>query len=213
MKRPLVCPTVLAFTENGYREQLNRVVSFAHRVQIDLSDGNFAPTKTVSAEEVEWPVGLIVDIHLMYDHPVDAIKTLLPHKPNLIITHAEADGDFQEIVQLCKENDIKVGVALLKETEASMLVPAIEQIDHVLIFSGDLGKYGGRADLSLLDKARFLKNLKPSLEIGWDGGINDENIVEIAKGGVDVLNVGGFIQKSHEPESAFRILHSMLNAL
>ena len=31
------------------------------------------------------------------------------------------------------------------------------------------------------------------LEFGWDGGITDQNVAVLVNGGVDVLNVGGFI--------------------
>jgi 3-keto-L-gulonate-6-phosphate decarboxylase len=45
--------------------------------------------------------------------------------------------------------------------------------------------------------------LKPSLEIGWDGGVNTSNVQQFINGGVDVLNVGGFIQHAHNPQAAY----------
>jgi len=65
-----------------------------------------------------------------------------------------------------------------------------------LIFSGDLGHYGGQADLALLSKARILKRMKPQLEIGWDGGINNSNAAQLISGGVEVLNAGSFLEKA-----------------
>jgi pentose-5-phosphate-3-epimerase len=44
------------------------------------------------------------------------------------------------------------------------------------------------------------------LEIGWDGGVTDQNISQLAFAGVDVFNVGGFIQKAEDPEKAFHVL-------
>jgi pentose-5-phosphate-3-epimerase len=44
------------------------------------------------------------------------------------------------------------------------------------------------------------------LEIGWDGGINDRNISQLVFGGVDVLNVGGYIQNANNPERAYNSL-------
>ena len=81
--------------------------------------------------------------------------------------------------------------------------------DHVLIFSGDLGKHGGVADLSLLEKVNKIKALHPGAEIGWDGGINDTNAAKLIDGGVSVLNVGGFIQKSQKPDEAYAKLKSI----
>jgi ribulose-phosphate 3-epimerase len=124
----------------------------------------------------------------------------------MIIVHAEADGDFSVFAHFCREKGIKVGVALLQKTEPDTILPALELVDHVLIFAGELGHYAGQADLSQLDKVEYLKQHKPNLEVGWDGGINDQNISQLAFAGVDVFNVGGFIQKAENPEKAFHAL-------
>ena len=60
--------------------------------------------------------------------------------------------------------------------------------------------------MSLLDKVKLLRQLKPQLEIGWDGGINNTNARSLASGGVDVLNVGGFIQHAADPRLAYGML-------
>ncbi|MGI0133798.1 MAG: hypothetical protein ACREBW_02415, partial [Candidatus Micrarchaeaceae archaeon] len=85
-----------------------------------------------------------------------------------------------------------------------------DMIDHVLIFSGHLGHFGGSADTRLLAKVRELRSLKPSVEIGWDGGVNATNAAELAAGGVDVLNVGGFIQHAVNPVQAYSYLEDLV---
>jgi len=76
----------------------------------------------------------------------------------------------------------------------------------VLIFSGNLGEYGGHANFDLLNKVDFLRQHKPELEIGWDGGVNLQNISQLAAGGVDVFNVGGFLQTAPDPEHEYLAL-------
>jgi len=102
-----------------------------------------------------------------------------------------------------------VGVALLPATAPEKIQPALQLIDHVLIFSGNLGSYGGHSDLTLLHKVQTLKQFKADLEIGWDGGVNDRNIQALVKGGVDVLNVGDFIQNSADPAATIRGLQQL----
>ncbi|MDQ5972209.1 MAG: ribulose-phosphate 3-epimerase [Patescibacteria group bacterium] len=206
----LVCPTILAKDLSTYQAQLKRVKGLAKRVQIDLTDGVFAPTKTVSLEEISWPPGLLVDLHLMYQDPTKWMRQIVQAKVHMVIVHAEADGNFVAFAKILRKLKVKVGVALLPETPASAIKPALEYIDHVLIFSGELGKFGGTADLNLLIKAQALKQLKPSLEIGWDGGVNENNIHLLAAGGIDVLNVGGAIQKASNPAAAYATLKKKL---
>jgi len=201
-----ICPAILAITKTQYDEEMQKVAGFAHRIQIDLTDGDFTRAQTIQPEEAWWPVGVSADIHLMYKQPMIAAKKLVEHKPNLMIAHAEASGSFKEFAALCREHKIKVGVALLPETAAQQIFPGLDVIDHVLIFSGSLGEYGGHANLGLLEKARILKAQKPELEIGWDGGVNDQNVAQLVFGGIDVLNVGGFIQKSDDPEHTYKVL-------
>jgi len=206
----IICPTVLASTEHSFKEQMERVASFAHRVQIDLMDGEFAPHKSVGLDQVWWPAGVKADIHLMYAEPLAVIEDITNLKPHLLITHAEASGNFFELAQVLKNHDIKVGLAILKQTSVADIRPVIDELDHVLIFSGDLGSFGGHADMELLSKVQDLKNLKPELEVGWDGGINEHNITGLAQAGVDVLNVGGAIQRADNPAEAYARLEAMV---
>ncbi|HEU4606630.1 MAG TPA: hypothetical protein VFS31_00875, partial [Chitinophagaceae bacterium] len=106
----------------------------------------------------------------------------------------------------CHQRGVKIGVALLQQTTAETILPALNYVDHVLIFAGNLGHYGGQANMHMQNKIQTLKQHKPQLEIGWDGGINDQNISELVLAGVDVFNVGGYIQDSNNPERAFRAL-------
>lgn len=203
----VICPAILASNKEEYTEQVHNIVHVANRIQIDLTDGLFAPSKTVSADEAWWPAGFKADIHLMYKNPLPALTKLLPHKPNLVIIHAESEGNFDQIISICHNHSVKVGIALLAQTAAETILPVLGDIQHAMIFSGNLGYQGGaHADLSLLDKVTILKQHKHELEIGWDGGINDQNVSQLVSGGVDVLNVGGYIQKANDPVKAFQSL-------
>ncbi len=203
----VVCPTITAYSTDDYKTQMDRILHLGPRIQIDLTDGEFTKEKTVGPEDAWWPVGMLADFHLMYKYPLSAVQEILKHKPNLIIVHAECEGSFDELVHLCKTAGVKVGAALLQNTPTEVLYPALNQLDHVLIFSGNLGYQGGSyADLGLLEKVKDLKSKKPSLEIGWDGGVNDQNITELILGGVDVVNAGGIIHNSQDPAKAYYAL-------
>lgn len=206
----VICPTVLAEEAHAYREQMERIAPFAKRLQIDLTDGIFAPSKTVSLNEIWWPDQVRADIHLMYKHPAKELELLIKLKPHLVIIHAEADVDLKAFAGSLHEHDIKAGLCLLKDTPVDSVREQLPDFDHLLVFSGTLGFFGGAADLGLLDKARQSKAIAPRIEIGWDGGVNDQNAKALATGGVDVLNVGGFIQKAENPGEAYAKLKSIV---
>lgn len=203
---PVICPSILAADEQQYREQIEKVGLFAERLQIDLTDGAFAKNKTITPDKAWWPVGIKSDFHLMYKNPERAAEIILEHRPNMLIVHAEADGNFSSFVGLCRKAGVKVGVALLAKTPVDFILPALDSIDHVLIFSGELGSYGGHANLDLLSKVSQLRQQRADLEIGWDGGINSQNISQLAAGSIDVFNVGGFLQTAADSEKAYKTL-------
>jgi len=208
---PIICPTVTAFDIDGYRAQLDRLTPFANRVHIDLMDGHFAPTTSPSLERIWWPPTLTADIHLMYQSPQDCLQALLDLKPALVIIHAEAQGDHGHFADELHAHGIKAGLALLADTPVAAVESLLPQFDHALIFSGHLGFHGGAADLTLLEKVSAIRETAPAIEIGWDGGINDQNVQQLIAGGIEVLNVGGFIQKAAHPDDAYAKLDAEAN--
>lgn len=206
----IICPTVLADNPHTFREQIERVQDFATRIHLDFTDGDFASNKTVELTQAWLPDNIQTDLHLMYKHPENDLQHIVKLKPSLVIVHAEAEGDFVHFAATLMQNDVKVGLALLADTPVSKIEPVLPHINHVLIFSGDLGHFGGTANLELLDKVEQIKAINSELEIGWDGGVNEENAKQLAENGIDVLNVGGFIQRAEDPKAAFESLESQL---
>jgi len=202
----MIVPCVTAATAAEYREQMARVAPFAKRVHIDISDGQFSPVKLVNPIQTYWPNDVLGDLHLMVKNPAEHTETLISLKPNLVIVHAESQGDLISMLRQLKAVRIKTGVALLQPTQVSQAADLIAEVDHVLIFSGDLGHFGGTADLTLLSKVSQIKSVNPNAEIGWDGGASIENIPQLVSGGIDVINVGGAIQKAADAKAAYEEL-------
>jgi ribulose-phosphate 3-epimerase len=203
-----ITPTITAYDAHEYRDQMEAIESFAERVHIDLMDGKFAPTVSPGLDKVWWPENLTTDIHLMFEKVEQHLEKLIELKPSLVIIHAEVhcQNDLPLFAASLREAGIKCGVAFLPETKVEAVSYLLPHMQHALVFSGKLGYHGGSADLKLLDKVQSLKKAHPWLEVSWDGGISDQNARQLVDGGVDVLNVGGFIQKSENPKENYQKL-------
>lgn len=202
-----ICPTVTAENADEYNRQMQRIEPFAHRIHVDVADGDFAPRKLVGLDNVWWRGNRTIDLHVMYRRPSEHSEIIMAMAPRLVIVHAESDGNFYNFANHLRKHGMEVGIALLQATPVDTIVPAMKFIDHVLIFSGNLGyQGGGEVDFNLLEKAKWIRKLKPTIEIGWDGGVTADNITRIAEGGVDVINAGSFIQHSHDPAAAYATL-------
>jgi ribulose-phosphate 3-epimerase len=207
----IICPTVTTSDRLEYDEQV-KVADYASRVHIDLSDGVFTESSLITVDELYLPKNIDVDVHLMYQRPSSVLVRLLDLRPQMIIAHFEASDDLPRLINEVKECGLKAGLAILQETTTEMVANLIPLIDHLLIFSGSLGSFGGNADLNLLDKVKEAKLIKPELEVGWDGGVNADVALSLAKGGVDVLNVGSYIQESVDPKASFDELNRLVGA-
>ena len=189
-----------------------RVEPFASRIHVDVADGDFTHNKLISLDRIWWRGNRTIDLHMMYRFPSEHADIVLALKPRLVIIQAEAEGNFEWFARTLRREGIEVGVALLQRTPAESILDSLDLIDHVLIFSGNLGFQGGSvADLNLLKKVTQVKSAKPSVEIGWDGGVNDQNAAQITAGGVDVLNVGSFIMQSENPLRQYRKIEIALD--
>lgn len=207
---PVIAPTVTAFEPHEYREQMEKLATFAQRIHVDLMDGEFASSSSPSVEQCWWPDGVIADIHLMFQRPAEQLEQLIKLKPHLVVIHAEADVDHLDFAAKLNTAGIRAGLALLSETPVSDHYDYFPSFDHALVFSGKLGYHGGLADTRLLNKVSELHEKFPHLEVAWDGGINLENIRELATNGVQVLNVGGAIANAPDPQAAYDSLQTKI---
>ena len=206
----IICPTITATNPKQFKTQTDEVSKFAKRLHLDIGDDLFAP-RLLSIDQIQLPE-VQTDIHVMFEYPGKVIQKLVDLKPNLVIIHYESDANFNEISSMLKSSNIKFGMAILQQTDAKVLSQFKDILDHVLIFSGNLGFFGGHVDLGLIHKIDLIKKLNSDIEIGWDGGINLSNAKMLASSGVDVLNVGGYIHKSKDPKSAFDTLVQSIGA-
>src|SRR5665648_382127 len=201
-----IVAALLAENDEDYKTQAQMLHQFAKRVHVDISDGKFTPTFTISEDKVWWPDDWTADIHAMVANPSEHMANLIKLKPHLVIFHAEVTEDLVPMMKQLQQAGIKAGVALQRQTVPADVGGPIQVADHVMIFSGDLGHYGGTASLMQLEKVRLVKAINQSAEIGWDGGVTVENAFTLSQGGVDVLNVGATIAKSANAAETYACL-------
>lgn len=199
-------PAILTDNKKDYREQVERINVFTRRVQIDVTDGKFTPAQTLDVTNVWWPNNWTADLHLMATNPSEHLDTILKLNPSLCILHAEASENLLPSFQALKDAGIRTGLALLPPTYPGSVKPYIDVVDHVLIFAGQPGVQGTPADLMQMEKIQLVRNMKPELEIGWDGGANITNVRALAHADLDVINVGAAISRAADPAAAFQEL-------
>ena len=201
-----IVPAILSDNKQDYRDQAEKVNAFTRRVQIDVTDGVFAPATTLDITNVWWPKNWHADLHFMAAKPSENLDVILKLAPSLCILHAEASEDLLPSFDALKKAGIKTGVALLPQTFPGKVKSYIDAADHILIMAGQLGAQGAPADMMQMEKIPLLRAMKPDAEIGWDGGANMTNVRALAHAELDVIYVGSAISKAPNPAQAYQEL-------
>ena len=209
----IIAPTITTNDPAVYARRLEDFLTFAPRIQIDITDGQFAPSQTINLNQVYWPPAdkreCKIDLHLMLQRPIDWLDQIVAVVPDKVILHAESDDAgrmLPRIYEHLQRFGMQVGVALLPETQPADVADIIRVVDSVLIFGGHLGYQGGVADLTQLGKIPAIQQINSTVTIEWDGGANLSNVSQIAAAGVDQINIGSAISGASDPVAAYRQL-------
>ena len=194
-----IVPTILTNDGEQYKKLIATFQPFAKRVQIDISDGTFAPNATLPLNQIYWPKEWQVDFHMMVVRPSEHLPLILQLKPSLCIFHSESGENLLPLFEQLKAAGIKTGVAVMRSTFPGNIKQYIEAADHVLVFAGEIGKQGSQADMLQTEKIPLIKAINPNAEIGWDGGANLRTVRAIYHAGADVINVGSAITGATDP--------------
>lgn len=210
-----IVPTITTDDPAVYQRRMQEFVQFAPAIHIDITDGQFAPSETVNLNQIYWRQFESFDakivLHLMMHDPATWVDQIVSLHPDLVIVHTEASAAVKlpSLAQHLAKFGIEFGVALLPETQPESAVELIKLAQHVLIFGGHLGYQGGTADLTQLKKVDLVRQINPQVQLEWDGGANQDNVIELQQAGISWINVGGAI--SHAPNA--RVAYQKLTAL
>ena len=189
---------------------------------IDVMDGKFVECENQefmleSATTLTHITTLGLDVHLMVENIEEVIdEYLIKTEPNIITFHIEASKEKErtmEIINLIKENGIKVGIAINPGTSINEIKEYLPYIHMVLIMTVEPGKGGQKLIPETIKKVEELKQYiyenDFDLSIEVDGGINDQNITELKEAGADIIVAGTYIVKSENPKEAINKLKTL----
>ncbi len=207
-----VVPAVLTEDPKALEKMLRQAQTFTDYVQIDIMDGKFVPSRSVNAEEVRAVKTKIKwEVHLMVVKPERQLENFLNAGATRAIFHYEATSVHEQVITMAQKLGMEVGMAVNPETPIAKIIPLTGMLDSVLFLSVNPGFYGARFIPEVLTKIRDLRQVRPKLEIGIDGGIKENNIAQIAKTGVNYICVGSAVFLQPQPGEAYRRLLALAN--
>ncbi len=183
-------------------------------VHVDVMDGHFVPNLTIGpvvVETVERASSKPLDIHLMVENNTFFVDLFAPLKPEYISFHIEEEKHPHRLIQKIRSLGIKPAVVLNPHTVPESVEYLLADLDMVLLMSVNPGFGGQKFIPSVIEKAKKLKKMiekhNPECLIEVDGGVNDQNVKELADAGVDIVVAGSYVYK--HPKGAKEAIDSL----
>ena len=209
-----IAPSILSadFTRLGQQIEIVEGAG-ASLLHVDVMDGRFVPNITVGlpvVKAISRATQLPIDAHLMIVEPGRYAEQFVKAGAQMVSIHIEADPHAHRTLSAIRDAGAQAGVAINPASPLSALDEALKFADYVLLMSVNPG-FGGQAFIpESLDKVRRLRKmidergLKARIEI--DGGIDAENIAEVASAGAEIIVSGSAIFGAPDPAVALRRL-------
>jgi len=208
----MVLPALLTDNRAKFKEMLINCLKFTDHVQIDIMDGIFVPSKSISQADLDSiDVKINSEAHLMVVDPLAWVESFVRFGSKRIIFHYEIEADKKQIIRQIKNKNLEVGIALNPTTSLEEIEDLIEDLDLVLFMSVNPGFYGASFIPSVLDKIKEFKRRYPKKIAGIDGGVKLDNLNPVISSKVDYVCVGSAILKAEDQAAAYQRFRSIVD--
>ena len=198
----VIAPSILSADFARLGEEVECVLEAgADTVHFDVMDNHYVPNLTIGPMVCsalrKYGIEAPIDVHLMVK-PVDRIiGDFIEAGASYITFHPEASEHIDRSLQLIKEGGCKAGLVFNPATSLDVLKYVLDKVDMVLLMSVNPG-FGGQSFIpGTLDKLREARELIDAsglpIRLQVDGGVNVQNIKEIAEAGADTFVAGSAI--------------------
>lgn len=210
----LVAPSILSADFGRLNEEIIAICEGGcDLIHVDVMDGHFVPNMTIGPVVVSSVAKVAtkpLDVHLMVENNSFFIDLFAPLKPEYISFHIESEKHPHRVIQKIRSLGIKPAIVLNPHSTPESIEYLLEDLDMVLLMSVNPGFGGQKFIKSVIEKTIELKKLinkrNPNCLIQVDGGVNDKNIHELKKAGVDIVVAGSYVYGAQDYSHAIKSL-------
>ena len=213
-----LAPSILSADFSRLGEEIKAVEEAgADYIHIDIMDGHFVPNITVGPLVVETAkvvTNLPLDVHLMISEPDRYVEDFIKAGSDILSVHAETCPHLQRTLSHIRELGGRPAAVLNPSTPISTLEYVLDDLDMVLLMTVNPGFGGQKFIPTMLPKIKDMRKCidekKLPIELEVDGGVNLENIRQIAEAGADVVVAGSAVYKSKDCRETVRLMKEKL---
>lgn len=210
-----IYPAILTESMTMLQEQINILQQNPDisTVEIDIIDGYFAETVTVSPLDLVDAsfADLSLQLHLMTNEPQDFVFEAIPIKASLpiqsLVGQVEQMSYQTEFLAEIKANGWQAGLALNQHTPVEAIDQASwEKLDIIQLLAVEAGSQGQAFNPYVFEKIaevqQIIDNLDHPVEVLVDGGVKLSQLPSIHQARADGVIVGSAIWQASDPTQA-----------
>jgi ribulose-phosphate 3-epimerase len=215
----LIAPSILSADFNNLSKDIQLInESEADWFHVDVMDGVFVPNISFGfpiLKHLKMLSKKPLDVHLMIVEPDRYLEEFAKCGADTITVHLEACNHIHRTLQKIRSLGIKAGVAINPGTPINQLEDILHDADMFLLMSVNPGFGGQKFIPNTTQKVWALKRLlvqhqsKAIIEV--DGGVDENNILELIEAGADVFVAGSSVFNKPSPLLAIQQLKNARN--
>ena len=181
-----VIPTILATTEEKYKEDIDKVLSVSdlvgNWVQIDLMDNIFVPNLSIGTDVIgKNHIFENMEAHMMVSKPKDWFPKLKELGFKRVLFPVEV-GDTESCIEQAKDLGFKVGLSINPPTNIDLVLNFISRLDVVLVMGVMPGFQGQALSEDTFERVKEIAKRKSEerFVIEVDGGGESGKCISIS---------------------------------
>ncbi|OGB97015.1 hypothetical protein A3F06_01535 [candidate division TM6 bacterium RIFCSPHIGHO2_12_FULL_36_22] len=213
-----IYPSLIAAKLLEAKQEIEKLEQYCAGFHLDVMDNHFVPNLTFGASfvnEVARVTTKQLFVHLMIDNPFEFLDQVKLKKGDILSIQYASMQDIPHMLNAIKKKDLLVSIAINPDISLEKIYPYIKTLDQVVIMSVKAGFSGQSFIPETIKKARALvayrQEYNLTFDICMDGGINSNNIQELAHLGVDSFVVGSGIFNTPDPLMELHKLNTLIN--
>lgn len=210
----IISPSILSADFGDLRSDIEMLNSSAAEwVHIDVMDGVFVPNISFGfpvIAAVKKHSKKFMDVHIMIVNPEKYVKRFAEAGAGMLTFHYEAAENPDAVIELIRNEGMKVGITINPDVPVSVLKPYIARVDMVLLMTVFAG-YGGQKFIPesydrIAELREYIIQDNPECLIQVDGGVSLDNAAKLYSCGVNVLVAGSSVFNAEDPVSTIEKL-------
>ncbi len=209
-----IAPSILAANFARLGDEIKSVEQGgAEVIHVDVMDGHFVPNISIGIPVVaslRKATRLPLDVHLMIEQPEEYIEEFVRAGADRVLVHQEATPHLDRALAMIRELGAQAGAVINPSTPVAMLSEVLDKVDTVLVMSVNPGFGGQKFIPRAIEKIRQLNDWRGRYNAGFrievDGGVELENIGDLAQAGANTFVAGTSIFLTPDPAEAARQL-------